>query len=84
MISDARRGKIHSLMPAYMEALVGVMPILVVAALSLMVSILAQMVSTLLNHRGGNLLWGLKTLFSNLNSKRYPRLSEQATFVGET
>lgn len=51
--------------------------------ISLLITILTQMISALINHRGSNLRWGLKTLFANVDAKRLPRLTENAEKVAE-
>jgi hypothetical protein len=50
----------------------------VMLAISLLLTILTQIVSALANYRGRNLLWGLKTLFANLDPGAYPALAAEA------
>jgi hypothetical protein len=66
-------------MLAYLDTLIGFAIVMLV--ISLLITILTQMVSGLLNHRGSNLLWGLKTLFANIDPKRFPKLTENAERV---
>ena len=66
-------------MLAYLDTLIGFAVVMLV--ISLLITILTQMVSGLLNHRGSNLLWGLKTLFANIDPKRFPKLTENAERV---
>ncbi len=51
-------------MLAYLDTLIGFAVIMLGA--SLLITILTQMISALLSHRGANLLWGLETMFKNL------------------
>jgi hypothetical protein len=52
-------------MLTYLDTAIGFA--VVMLAISLLITIATQIVSALLNHRGSNLLWGLKTLFSNID-----------------
>jgi hypothetical protein len=52
-------------MLTYLDTAIGF--VVVMLAISLLITIATQMVSALLNHRGSNLLWGLKTLFANVD-----------------
>lgn len=52
-------------MLSYLDTAIGF--VVVMLAISLLITIATQIVSALLNHRGGNLLWGLRTLFSNID-----------------
>jgi hypothetical protein len=51
-------------MLAYLDTLIGFAVVMLGA--SLLITILTQMVSVLLSHRGANLKWGLETLFKNV------------------
>jgi len=66
-------------MLAYLDTLIGFAVVMLV--MSLLITILTQMVSALLNHRGSNLLWGLKTLFANIDPKQFPKLTANAEAV---
>ena len=66
-------------MLAYLDTAIGFVVVMLV--ISLLITILTQMVSSLINHRGSNLLWGLKTIFANINPHAYPQLSAQAETV---
>ena len=63
-------------MLAYLDTLIGFAVVMLV--ISLLITILTQMGSSLLNHRGGNLLWGLKTLFAEFDPKTYGHLAANA------
>lgn len=52
-------------MLTYLDTAIGF--VVVMLAISLLITIATQVVSALLNHRGGNLLWGLQTLFKNID-----------------
>jgi hypothetical protein len=52
-------------MLTYLDTAIGI--IVVMLAISLLITIATQAVSALLNHRGGNLRWGLETLFANVD-----------------
>jgi hypothetical protein len=56
-------------MLSYLDTAIGFA--VVMLGISLLITILTQMVSALVNHRGGNLLWGVKTLFANIDPARY-------------
>jgi len=54
-------------MLSYLDTAIGFA--VVMLGVSLLITILTQMVSALVNHRGGNLLWGITTLFPNLTAQ---------------
>jgi len=66
-------------MLAYLDTLIGFAIVMLV--ISLLITILTQIVSAVVNHRGSNLLWGLKTLFANIDPKQFPNLSAKAEAV---
>jgi hypothetical protein len=66
-------------MLAYLDTVIGFAVVMLV--ISLLITILTQVVSALLNHRGSNLLWGIKTLFARFDPKGYQHLSESAEAV---
>ena len=66
-------------MLSYLDTVIGFA--VVMLGVSLLITILTQIVSALLNHRGGNLLWGVKTLFANIDPATYPKLTEQAESI---
>lgn len=51
-------------MLAYLDTLIGFAVVMLGA--SLLITILTQMISALLSHRGANLRWGLETMFTNI------------------
>lgn len=63
-------------MLSYLDTAIGFA--VVMLGVSLLITILTQMVSALVNHRGGNLLWGVKTLFANIDPARYPSLTAES------
>jgi hypothetical protein len=63
-------------MLVYLDTLIGFS--IVMLLISLLITILTQMVSALVNHRGSNLRWGLKTLFEHIDPGLYPRLAANA------
>jgi hypothetical protein len=63
-------------MLSYLDTVIGFAVIML--GVSLLITILTQIVSALFNHRGGNLLWGVKTLFANIDPAIYPKLTEQS------
>lgn len=63
-------------MLVYLDTLIGFAAVMLL--ISLIVTILTQMVSELVNHRGSNLRWGLKTLFENIDPVLYPQLTASA------
>src|SRR3954466_14791117 len=69
-------------MLAYLDTLIGFSIVMLV--MSLLITILTQIVSALVNHRGSNLLWGLKTLFANINPKQFPKLTANAEAVAHS
>ncbi len=69
-------------MLAYLDTLIGFGVVMLV--ISLLITILTQIVSALVNHRGCNLLWGLKTLFVNIDPSHYPVLTAKAGAVAES
>jgi hypothetical protein len=66
-------------MLAYLDTLIGFSVVMLV--ISLLITICTQMGSAMLNHRGSNLLWGLKTLFANINPRQFPKLTGNAEAV---
>lgn len=66
-------------MLAYLDTAIGFVVVMLV--ISLLITILTQMVSALINHRGSNLQWGLKTLFANIDPTAYPQLTAQADAI---
>jgi hypothetical protein len=60
----------------YLDTLIGFAVVMLV--ISLLITILTQMVSALLSHRGSNLRWGLKTLFEKIDPKAYSLLTANA------
>jgi hypothetical protein len=65
----------------YLDTLIGFA--IVMLMISLLITILTQMVSALINHRGGNLKWGLKTLFQNVGPALYPQLATNASTLSD-
>jgi hypothetical protein len=55
----------------------------VMLVISLLISILTQVVSDLIYHRGSNLKWGLKTLLANIDSTKLPNLAAKADIVAK-
>src|SRR5260370_1519121 len=68
-------------MLGYLDTLIGFAGVMLV--ISLMITILTQMVSVLINHRGSNLKWGLETLFANIDPKQFPNLTADADKVAQ-
>ena len=68
-------------MLGYLDTLIGFAVVMLV--LSLLITILTQVVSGLINHRGSNLKWGLETLFANIDPKQLPNLTADADKVAE-
>jgi hypothetical protein len=66
-------------MLAYLDTLIGFSIVMLIV--SLLITVLTQVISALLNHRGSNLLWGLKTLFAQFDPKTYAQLSANAESV---
>jgi hypothetical protein len=60
----------------YLDTLIGFAVVMLV--ISLLITILTQAVSALLNHRGGNLRWGLKALFEHIDPGAYAQLAANA------
>ena len=60
----------------YVDTIIGFS--VVMLAVSLLITILNQIVSALLNHRGSNLRWGLKTLFANIDPQAFPTINANA------
>ena len=60
----------------YLDTLIGFAVVMLM--ISLLITILTQMVSALVNHRGSNLRWGLKTLFQNVDPTLYTELAANA------
>jgi hypothetical protein len=56
----------------------------VMVGISLIITVLVQMVSALLSSRGANLRWGIKTLFQEIDPKGYPTLAANAQKLSET
>src|SRR5579883_1746844 len=63
-------------MLTYLDTAIGFM--VVMLAVSLLITTLTQMVSAMVNHRGSNLQWGLKTLFANIDPGKFPTIAKQA------
>jgi hypothetical protein len=63
-------------MLVYLDTLIGFAVVMLL--ISLLITILTQMVSALVNHRGSNLRWGLKTLFEHIDPAMYPQLAASA------
>ena len=63
-------------MLTYLDTAIGFM--VVMLAISLLITTLTQMFSAMVNHRGSNLQWGLKTLFANIDTGKFPNLAKQA------
>src|SRR3954465_4442580 len=55
----------------------------VMLVVSLLITILTQIISALVNHRGSNLLWGIKTIFANIDPKQFPQLTAKADAVAQ-
>jgi hypothetical protein len=68
-------------MLGYLDTLIGFAVVMLV--ISLLITILTQIVSGVINHRGSNLKWGLKTLFANIDPKQFPNLTARADNVAE-
>ena len=68
-------------MLGYLDTLIGFAVVMLV--LSLLITILTQIVSGLINHRGSNLKWGLETLFANIDPKQLPNLTADADKVAK-
>ena len=68
-------------MLGYLDTLIGFAVVMLV--ISLLITILTQMVSALINHRGSNLKWGLETLFANIDPKQFPNLTADADKVAQ-
>ena len=68
-------------MLGYLDTLIGFAVVMLV--LSLLITILTQIVSGLINHRGSNLKWGLETLFANIDPKQLPNLTAGADKVAQ-
>ena len=71
-------------MLAYLDTLIGFAVLML--GISLLITILNQIVSALLAHRGSNLRWGLEVLFKQLDPSPagLPLLAAQARNVAET
>ncbi len=63
-------------MLTYLDTAIGF--IVVMLATSLLITTLTQIVSAMVNHRGSNLQWGLKTLFANIDPGVFPNLARHA------
>jgi hypothetical protein len=68
-------------MLGYLDVLIGFAVIMLV--ISLLITILTQVASAMINHRGSNLRWGLRTLFANIDPKQLPNLTADADKVAE-
>lgn len=66
-------------MLTYLDTLIGFA--IVMLMISLLITLLTQIVSAFLNHRGSNLRWGLKTLFANIDPKAYPQITSHANLL---
>jgi len=60
----------------YLDTLIGFAVVMLL--ISLLITVLTQIVSELLNHRGSNLRWGLTTLFQHIDPTLYPQLAASA------
>jgi hypothetical protein len=71
-------------MLVFLDTLIGFT--VVMLAISLLITILNQIASSLLAHRGSNLCWGLGELFRQLDPKwsGFPMLASQAQLMAET
>ena len=69
-------------MLAYLDTLIGFSVVMLV--ISLLITILTQIVSALLNHRGSNLKWGLQMLLANIDPKQFPKLTANAEAVAHS
>jgi hypothetical protein len=71
-------------MIAYLDTLIGFSVLML--GISLLITILNQIISSLLAHRGSNMRWGLEVLFKQLdpNAAGYPLLVTQARSMAET
>jgi hypothetical protein len=67
-------------MLAYLDTVIGFA--VVMLGVSLVITILTQVVSAALNHRGKNLAWGLQTLFENVDPS-LGTLKKQASAVAD-
>ncbi|MCW5982264.1 MAG: hypothetical protein KIT09_29530 [Bryobacteraceae bacterium] len=63
-------------MLSYLDTAIGF--VVVMLGISLLITMCTQIASALVNHRGGNLLWGVKTLFANIDPAAFPNLTAQA------
>jgi hypothetical protein len=68
-------------MLAYLDTLIGFAVVMLGA--SLVITILTQMISALLSHRGANLRWGLETMFKNLPACPLLNKAENAAMVAK-
>ena len=68
-------------MLAYLDTIIGFAVIMLGA--SLLITIITQLVSTLLSHRGANLRWGLETMFKNLPASSLLNDAKTAARVAE-
>ncbi|HTS62215.1 MAG TPA: hypothetical protein VMH28_09325 [Candidatus Acidoferrales bacterium] len=68
-------------MLAYLDTLIGFAVVMLGA--SLIITILTQMVSALLSHRGANLKWGIENLFKHLPSCPLLNTAEHAAMVAK-
>jgi len=68
-------------MLGYLDTLIGFAVVMLV--ISILITVLTQMVSALINHRGSNLKWGITTLLSNIDAKQFPVLSKNADTVAQ-
>src|SRR5437899_2554948 len=71
-------------MLAYLDTLIGFA--VVMLGSSLLITILNQLISTLLAHRGANLGWGLGVLFQQINpgARGLPLITAHADLLAET
>src|SRR5262249_32841626 len=70
-------------MLTYLDTLIGFA--VVMLGVSLIITVLNQVISTFLAHRGANLLWGLRAVSGNINPRPagLPMLPAQAVWLAE-
>jgi hypothetical protein len=68
-------------MLGYLDTLIGFAVVMLV--ISLLITILTQIASAVVNHRGSNLRWGLKTIFANIDPRQFPNLTANADKVAQ-
>ncbi len=55
----------------------------IMLGLSLLITVVVQLISTLFSSRGANLRWGLTVLFKEIDSKQYPNVAANAKALAE-